>query len=188
MGSYDNYDYDDNDYDELSKAVIPQQFYKDLDDELDDLPRHEYTKRLLKLCTDDCYRVSDYRTRLSERARGFPNCPETRLVNRRNSVNASLQQKLATDCYVLQAFFNGERSKEIFDMFVTSSSNPSDSSTNLTLKPIQKSATVVYTNKKSNHIQTGIMYGNAFIEQDDHAIHLGIRQDSNLHMIAMLYI
>ena len=68
MASYDNYDYDDNDYDELSKAVIPQQFYKDLDDELDDLPRHEYTKRLLKLCTDDCYRVSDYRTRLSETA------------------------------------------------------------------------------------------------------------------------
>ena len=45
---------------------------------------------------------------------------------------------------------------------------------------VTKSATVVYTNKKANHIQTGIMYGNAFIEQDDHAIHLGIRQDSNL--------
>jgi len=53
---------------------------------------------------------------------------------------------------------------------------------------VTKSATVVYTSKKANHIQTGIMYGNAFIEQDDHAIHLGIRQDSNLHMIAMLYI
>ena len=26
------------------------------------------------------------------------------------------------------------------------------------------------------------MYGNAFIEQDDHAIHLGIRQDSNLSL------
>jgi len=47
---------------------------------------------------------------------------------------------------------------------------------------VTKSATVVYTNKKSNHIQTGIMYGNAFIEQDDHAIHLGIRQDSNLSL------
>ena len=39
---------------------------------------------------------------------------------------------------------------------------------------VTNSATVVYTNKKANHIQTGIMYGNAFIEQDGHAIHLGI--------------
>ena len=47
---------------------------------------------------------------------------------------------------------------------------------------VTNSATVVYTSKKANHIQTGIMYGNAFIEQDDHAIHLGIRQDSNLSL------
>ena len=47
---------------------------------------------------------------------------------------------------------------------------------------VTKSATVVYTNKKANHIQTGIMYGNAFIEQDDHAIHLGIRPYSNLSL------
>ena len=47
---------------------------------------------------------------------------------------------------------------------------------------VTKSATVVYTSKKANHIQTGIMYGNAFIEQDDHAIHLGIRHYSNLSL------
>jgi len=47
---------------------------------------------------------------------------------------------------------------------------------------VTKSATVVYTNIKANHIQTGIMYENTFIEQDDHAIHLGIRQYSNLSL------
>ena len=47
---------------------------------------------------------------------------------------------------------------------------------------VTKSATVVYTNIKANHIQTGIMYENTFIEQDDHAIHLGIRHYSNLSL------
>ena len=41
---------------------------------------------------------------------------------------------------------------------------------------------MVYTNKKANRIKTGKMYGSACIEHDDHAIHLGKRQDSNLSL------
>ena len=58
----------------------------------------------------------------------------TRLVSSRNSVSATRRQKLASDCYVIHAFINGERSKEILDMCVTSNSNPSESTINLTLQ------------------------------------------------------
>ena len=93
-------------YDDFSQAPKPQRFYQDLDSLLNNITRDQYINELIHYCNGDDESVNDYRQRLAERARGFPECPETRLVNRRNTGNASKLEKLASDCYVLYMFNN----------------------------------------------------------------------------------
>jgi len=110
--------WDDESYEEAtSPPPRPQQFFKDLDDSLASLNRDDYIRKLLHLCSNDQSRLSDYRNRLAERARGFPNCPQTRLVNRRNTNNKTKELKLANDCFVLNSFTTGEHTSAIQEVF-----------------------------------------------------------------------
>ena len=119
ISSYDSSDSNDMSqvYPDMSQAPRPQQFYQDLDAGLSGLARRDFINELLTLCYDEYDRVNDYRYRLAERARGFPECPQSRLVNRRNSPNATKLEKCANDCYIIHAFINGVRSREINEPF-----------------------------------------------------------------------
>lgn len=110
-------------YDDFSQAPRPQRFYQDLDNQLSDLTRDQYINEIITLCSGDYENINDYRVRLAERARGFPECPDTRLVNRRNTANSTKVAKCANDCYVLHMFNNGERSKEINEVFSSVGNN-----------------------------------------------------------------
>ena len=117
--SISSYDSDDMShvYEDFSQGPRQQQFYQDLDHQLNDLTRDQYVNEIITLCRGDCDSINDYRIRLTERARGFPECPETRLVNRRNTPNSTKVERCANDCYILNMFNNGDRSKEINDVF-----------------------------------------------------------------------
>ena len=117
-----NYDYSDTE-DELSQP-LPQQFYQELDNELKGKPRDVYVSALLKLCGTDYYKLNAYRERLSERAKTLVGCPKTRLIRRRTTPSSTKEKKCANDCYILQAFIQGERSKEILEVFSSSPQNP----------------------------------------------------------------
>jgi len=75
---------------------------------------------LQKCCQNEYAKISDYRDKLSERAKQLPTCHIGRLVNRRNSSHASRQKKCATDCFILQTFVHGSVSRDIHEVF----SNP----------------------------------------------------------------
>lgn len=108
-------------YDEIgSQPPRQQQFYQDLDMCLHGLTRDRYICELQKCCQNEYAKISDYRDKLSERAKQLPTCPIGRLVNRRNSSHASRQKKCATDCFMLQTFVNGSVSRDINEVF----SNP----------------------------------------------------------------
>ena len=64
-------------YDDFSQPPKQQQFYQDLDNRLSDLTRDQYINELIKNCSGDYDSINDYRERLAERARGFPECPDT---------------------------------------------------------------------------------------------------------------
>lgn len=122
----------DSNLNELSQSIRPQQFYQDLDELLKGLPRTDYVQSLINACSSDYSRINDYRLRLAERARCSPDCPDSKLVNRRNSSHATKEQKCAQDCYILNAFINGERSKEIQDVFTCQASTLNCTSVDLT--------------------------------------------------------
>ena len=110
-------------YEDFSRTPRPQRFYQDLDHDLNDLTRDQYINELITHCSGDYDSINDYRFRLAERARGFPECPESRLVNRRTTTNSTKVEKCASDCYILNMFNNGDRSKEIYDVFSTVGNN-----------------------------------------------------------------
>ena len=120
ISSYDSSDMS-HIYEDFSQAPKPQRFYQDLDNILSNLTRDQYMNQLIHYCNGDEESVNDYRCRLAERARGFPECPETRLVNRRNTANNTKLEKCASDCYILNMFNNGDRSKDINDVFTAAS-------------------------------------------------------------------
>ena len=105
-----------------SQHILQQTFYQDLDRQLDGLTKDGYVKELLRLCNNDHYRVDAYRQRLAERARDRPGCPDSRLVNRRNSANKTRAHKYAVDSYVIYSFLNGETTKDIQDFFLSTPS------------------------------------------------------------------
>jgi len=104
---------------EYSQPIRPQRFYADIDAQLDGLNREEYTKKVIQICHNDYAKLLDYRERLGERAQANPNCPQTRLVNRRNSSTGTREEKCANDCYVLYAFNNGVQNRDVLDLFTT---------------------------------------------------------------------
>ena len=65
----------------------------------------------------DHKRVNLYREFLHDRAKGFPDCPTTRLMIRKNSNKSSKVEKYANDCFVIHKFIQGERSQEIHEVF-----------------------------------------------------------------------
>ena len=76
-------------YDEIgSQPPRQQQFYQDLDMCLHGLTRDRYICELQKCCQNEYAKISDYRDKLSERAKKLPTCPIGRLVYRRNSSHA----------------------------------------------------------------------------------------------------
>lgn len=101
----------DDDYDdyEMSQPPRQQQFYQDLDNQLYGLSRESYISRLTELCSNDYSKLNDYRERLAERAKNLPDCPQGRLINRKNSSTYHREHKNAIDCYTLDAFINGTR-------------------------------------------------------------------------------
>ena len=114
-------DYDDEqdtDLEYISQEPLPQQFFQELDNALIGLTREDYINEILRLCFNDYHRIDEYRNRLAERARTLPDGPHTRLVNRRNSPNASEERKYASDCYTIQAFLGDEKSHDINYVFV----------------------------------------------------------------------
>ena len=111
---------------EYSQPIRPQQFYADLDDNLDGLNRDDYTKELLRLCHNDHSKLLDYRDRLAERAQALQNCPQTRLVNRRNSSTGTREDKCANDCYVLYAYNHGVHNKEILEIFTNANTQENE--------------------------------------------------------------
>jgi len=122
---------DDEQYDtdlsfEYSQPIRPQQFYAEIDAKLDGLNRDEYKKELLLICNKDYSKLVDYRDRLAERAQSHPNCPQTRLVNRRNSSTGTKEDKCASDCYILYAFNHGVQNREISDVFTSTISTDNE--------------------------------------------------------------
>ncbi|KAH3883447.1 hypothetical protein DPMN_007404 [Dreissena polymorpha] len=108
----------DDDYDDYE--MFPprqQQFCQDLDNQLCGLSSELYISRLIKLCSNDYSKLNDYRERLAERAKNLPDCPQGRLINRKNSSTGSREHKNAIDCYTLDAFINGARNKDIHEIF-----------------------------------------------------------------------
>ena len=89
--SLSSYDSDDMSYvyEDMSQAPRPQRFYQDLDTQLTGLTKDQYINELSNLCSGDEDCVNDYRIRLAERAQEFPECPDAKLVNRRNSTKVS---------------------------------------------------------------------------------------------------
>lgn len=116
-------DPDEDEDAELSQPPLPQQFFQELDDTLLGLTRDDYIREILRLCLNDYNRIDAYRNRLAERARALPGCPRTRLVNRRNSTHAPKEKKYAIDCYTLNAFLCGEKSKDLCDVFTPDGNN-----------------------------------------------------------------
>ena len=102
---------------QVSQQPRPQQFYQDLDNSLDNLPKSSYIQKLVELCKADPKRIGDYRERLADRVKATENFQQCKLVNRRNSTSSLKSRKYAQDCYVLHMFLNGSRSKEIHDLF-----------------------------------------------------------------------
>jgi len=107
--------------DTYSQSILPQRFFEELDNALHGLSREEYIREILRQCKTEYIKLDEYRHRLAERARSNPECPRTRLVNRRNSAHAPREKKCATDCYILSAFIQGENTKEIADIFSSAS-------------------------------------------------------------------
>jgi len=104
---------------EYTQPIRPQQFYAEIDAKLECLNRDDYKKELLLICNNDYSKLVDYRDRLAERAQSHPNCPQTRLVNRRNSATGTKEDKCASDCYTLYAFNHGVQNREISDVFTS---------------------------------------------------------------------
>ena len=100
--------------------------YSDVDKKLDGLNKDDYVKELLKICHTDYCKLNDYRERLAERAQAFPTCPQTRLVNRRNSSTGTREEKCASDYYVLYAYNHGIRNREILDVFSNARTTDND--------------------------------------------------------------
>jgi len=96
--------------------------YAQLDQALSGLPRQDFITELTKQTDNDLYMLLLYRDYLAEEARKFPECPKSRLVNRRNSARSRKEVKLAEDCYILYAFIEGSQSSEVFDLFLSQDS------------------------------------------------------------------
>ena len=105
----------------LSQIMPGQQFFQDMNNELANMPRTEYVKRLLGVCNIDSKRISLYREHLWDKARVVSGCPQGRLIARKGSVKCSKSEKLANDCYVLHQFLQGERSGETYDLISANS-------------------------------------------------------------------
>jgi len=123
-------EHEDNSDNELSfensQTIRPQRFYADIDAQLDDLNREEYTKKVVQICHNDYAKLLDYRERLGERAQAHPNCPQTRLVNRRNSSTGTRGVKCANDCYVLYAFNHGVQIRDVLGVFTTATTTENE--------------------------------------------------------------
>ncbi|WAR02813.1 hypothetical protein MAR_009371 [Mya arenaria] len=64
----------------------------------------------------DPQQLSQYRQYLWDRVRGSSGCPSGHLKSRKSTNKSSKFAKLASDCYVLQHFIDGERTSEIHDI------------------------------------------------------------------------
>jgi len=102
---------------EYTQPIRSQQFYADMDTKLDGLNRDDYIKELVRICRKDVSMVTDYRDRLAERTLAFRDCPQTRLVNRRNSSTGTREEKCAINYYILYAYNNDVRNREILEVF-----------------------------------------------------------------------
>jgi len=111
---------------EYSQPIRPKQFYADLDESLDGLNRDDFTKELLRLFHNDHSKLLDYRDRLAERVQALPNCPQTRLVNRRNSSTGTRKEKCTNDCYVLYAYNHGVHDKKILEIFTNANTHENE--------------------------------------------------------------
>ena len=132
----------------LSQVVRPQHFYYDLDRILENQLKDRYIFELIRLCKDDPECINDYRERLAERARQDQTCLRAKLLNRRNSPNATKSQKLAQDCYVLYVFTKGNSSRDIFDVFAHSASAAYDASANITVHNVNDSSQNAHTSTR----------------------------------------
>ncbi len=106
-----------NDSGDMFSQIPNQDYYLKLDKSLANLPRSLYIDELLSLCCNDVKTINWYRSYLADQARKSPECPASRLVKRKNTVNRSNSQQCATDCYILRMFIDGERSAEINTVF-----------------------------------------------------------------------
>jgi len=77
-----------------TQPIRSQQFYANMDTKLDGLNRDDYINELLRICRKDVSMLTDYRDRLAERAQTFPDCPQTWLVNRRNSSTGTREENV----------------------------------------------------------------------------------------------
>jgi len=111
---------------EYYQPIRPQRFHADIDAKLDGLNREEYTKRVIQICHNDYAKLLDYRERLWQRAHALPNCPQTRLVNRRNSSTGTKEAKCANDCYVLYAFNHGVKHRDVLDVFTNATTKENE--------------------------------------------------------------
>ena len=85
-------------------------------------PKDSYVGELLSLCNSDAKLIRWYREILADRARLRADyLSNIRLVTRRKGGTAAY--KHACDCYLLNAFVNGDNTVDIRELFVPSTAN-----------------------------------------------------------------
>lgn len=115
-------------YEHVSDSLPYKNFLSELDSQLEGLPRDSFVSELMIHCNDNPGLVNKYRYYLADYARKYPDCPGTRLVNRRNSQKSTKANKLAEDCFVLYSFIDGTRTRDIYDVFTTPTDEDLDES------------------------------------------------------------
>ena len=119
----------------IMSQIPNQEFYLKLDKTLEGLPKDLYIDELILKCNNDYKIINWYRQALADRARKFPDCPNTKLVTRRTTTKRNGAYKSAEDCSVLQCFIDGERTGEIQAVFCSTNAYQSSMNESIFLTP-----------------------------------------------------
>ena len=115
---------------EKPKYDLSSEEYSTIDSKLLNLTKDSYIEKLLETTQNSEDTIIRYRNELLHRARTINGCPIGKMINRKTTNKSTLQLKTAKDCYILNAFINGDDT-DINEVFTSSSkhkSNLNDSS------------------------------------------------------------
>ena len=91
-----------------SQPICNQEFFRKLDNNLQNLPREIYIDRIIEQTNNCDETISMYRNILVNKARLSEKCPNGPLYARRNTKQESSSKRYDNDCYALQSVIDND--------------------------------------------------------------------------------